>query len=68
MKANVGGMDQTVRMVAGISLLLVVIFVESGWRWVGLAGFIPLLTGITRWCPLYTVLGINTRQKEASHV
>jgi hypothetical protein len=32
-----------------------------GWGLVGLAGLIPLVTGLIGYCPTYTLLGIDTR-------
>lgn len=60
---NESGMDRTVRITAGIALLTL------GWTGavggaVGPAfkiiGFVPLLTGIFGWCPLYQLLHFNT--------
>ena len=55
---NEGGIDRVVRIVAGIAILsLVVVGPKTLW---GLAGLIPLLTGLVGFCPLYRILGINT--------
>ena len=64
MQVNVGDGDRIARLVAGIVLLSLVLIVDSQWRWLGLVGFIPVLTALGRWCPLYTVLGITTCNKE----
>lgn len=68
MQTNVGGVDQAIRVVAGIALLLSILLIEGNLRWLGLIGLIPLLTGLARWCPLYTLLGIKTCPREANHV
>lgn len=68
MMKNVGNIDQTLRLAVGIVLLSLILLVDGSWRWLGLIGFIPLLTGIVRVCPLYTILGIDTRDKETNHV
>ncbi len=60
MKANVGGMDRILRIVAGVGVLSLFFVLEGDARFWGLIGLIPLLTGVTNFCPLYTVLGINT--------
>ena len=63
---NEGGWDRTMRVILGIVLLYL--------GWVGVVGgalattfkilgFVPLLTGVVGWCPLYTVLGIDTRSR-----
>ena len=55
---NIGGIDRTIRIVAGIVLLsLVFVGPKSAW---GLVGLVPLLTGLMRWCPAYTLLGIRS--------
>ena len=60
MKANVGGMDRILRIVAGLGVLSLFFVLEGDARFWGLIGLVPLLTGVTNFCPLYTVLGINT--------
>jgi len=58
MKANVGNVDRVLRVVVGILLIaLAVTGVIGYWGYVGVA---PLLTGLFRFCPLYTALGLNT--------
>lgn len=62
MKANAGGLDKTLRIIAGIVLLSLVFVLKSGdslWLW-GLIGIVPLATGLMGWCPLYTILGFNS--------
>lgn len=58
MGRNVGGLDQTLRLGLGTALVVMWIFGPLGW-W-GILGFLPLVTGITRACPIYVLLGINT--------
>lgn len=60
MKANVGGIDKALRVGVGVVLLAAVLFVEGPLRWWGLVGLVPLLTGLFGFCPLYTLLGLNT--------
>jgi len=58
MKANVGTIDRTLRIVIGIALIgLSLAGVIGVWGWIGL---LPLATGIFRFCPAYTLLGIKT--------
>jgi hypothetical protein len=63
MKPNVGGLDRTLRMIAGLILLIVGIFIvkSSGWMaiFIGL-GAIIFLTGLFRFCALYTLCGADT--------
>jgi hypothetical protein len=60
MKANVGGVDKVLRIVAGLGLLSLVLILEGNARWWGLVGLVPLLTGLVNFCPLYTFLGFNS--------
>lgn len=60
MKANVGGGDKLFRIIIGLGILLVGLVLKSWW---GLVGLVPLLTGIVNFCPLYTLLKMNTVKK-----
>ncbi len=58
MKANVGGMDRALRVVVGVTLILLAATAQIGpWGWIGI---VPVLTGLVRFCPAYTLLGIRT--------
>ncbi len=67
MSINEGSLDRLLRVIVGVVLLLLTPtigglvgnpfgFVTS-WGWIGI---IPLVTGLVGWCPLYTLLGVNT--------
>lgn len=58
MKKNVGSIDRTIRIIAGLAILSLV-FVGPKSMW-GLLGLLPLATGIIGWCPPYHLLGIST--------
>jgi hypothetical protein len=60
MKPNVGGIDRTVRIVAGVAILSLFFILEGNARWWGLVGLVPIFTGLTRWCPAYLPFGIST--------
>jgi Protein of unknown function (DUF2892) len=60
MKANVGDVDRIIRIVGGLVILSAFFLAEGNMRWLGLIGLVPLATGLFRWCPAYTVLGLNT--------
>ena len=60
MKANIGGIDRTLRIGAGIALLALVFVLEGDARWLGLIGLLPLATGLARFCPAYALFGIST--------
>lgn len=59
-KVNVGQWDRALRIFAGLCLIAILFIENSNWRWVGLLGLAYLFTGITRWCPAYTWMGIST--------
>ena len=55
---NVGGIDRIARILVGLVLLgLTYSGIVGAWGWIGV---VPLFTGIFSFCPLYTLLGINT--------
>lgn len=60
MKANVGGIDRALRILAGIALLAWAATGGPAWAWIGV---VPLATGLLRVCPLYRVLGIRTTRR-----
>jgi len=68
MKINVGRLDQILRM--GISLFLIYIgFIDENFIYdslssytIGVLGALSLIVSIIRFCPLYTLAGINTCQ------
>ena len=58
MKLNVGSLDRTLRIVAGLTLIgLAATGTVGAWGWIGL---VPLLTGVVGFCPVYPLLGMNT--------
>ena len=57
MKANVGGIDKVLRIVAGLGLIAWALMGGPVWAWVGV---VPLATGLFNVCPAYSLLGINT--------
>lgn len=57
-RSNVGGIDRTMRIVVGLVLIaLVFVGPKTPWGWIGL---VPLLTGLLRTCPLYSLIGLNS--------
>ena len=57
MKANVGGIDKILRIIAGIALIAWALTGGPLWAWIGV---VPLATGLMGWCPAYLLLGMNT--------
>ena len=60
MKKNMSNLDRGIRIVVGVAVLSLIVFLSGGIRWIGLLGLIPLLTGIVGFCPLYSLLKIKT--------
>ena len=69
MKKNVGTIDKWIRIILGIALLALIFILQSDWRWIGLIGIIPLVTGLVNYCPIYALFGIHTNhdEKKESH-
>ncbi len=67
MKANVGGMDRIVRAILGIVLLALGIWaLQNVLQWVAIiVGAILLITALVSFCPIWSLLKINTAKKEA---
>jgi hypothetical protein len=64
MKQNVGGVDKAIRAVVGLALIsLVFIGPKTPWGWVGL---IPLGTALINFCPLYPLIGFNSRKEKSA--
>lgn len=60
-KTNEGTIDRIIRVVVGLALLaLIVVFPDASWKWWGLVGLVPLLTGLVGTCPLYSIFGLST--------
>ncbi|QXL84563.1 DUF2892 domain-containing protein [Comamonas sp. NLF-1-9] len=55
---NVGGIDRILRILVGIVLIALAATGVVGW-W-GYLGVLPLATGLFRFCPAYSLLGIRT--------
>lgn len=62
MKTNVGSVDRTLRLVAGIGLAIGGVIFESYW---GLIGVVLLATAVFRYCPFYAPFNISTYKKES---
>ena len=58
MNMNVGTLDRTVRIVAGLALIGATLAGMIGaWGWIGV---VPLATGVFRFCPAYLPFGLST--------
>lgn len=64
MNCNVGKIDKTIRIVAGLALIaLALTDVIGAWGWIGL---VPLATGFFSFCPAYRLIGLSTCSKNQS--
>ena len=57
MNKNVGKIDKTIRLIVGV-LIIIAGFLNGSL--LGIIGLIPIVTALISWCPLYTILKINT--------
>jgi hypothetical protein len=54
---NVGNLDRAIRIVVGVALILYASTGGSAWAYVGI---VPLLTGLFRYCPAYSLFKCKT--------
>jgi hypothetical protein len=45
--------DRVARVVVGAVMLSAIFLLQSQWKWLGLIGAVPILTGLVGWCPVY---------------
>ena len=65
---NEAGWDRIVRVLIGIVILYLgwAGVVGGGWGvFFKIIGFLPLITGLVGWCPLYSLLKIRTNKAGA---
>jgi hypothetical protein len=62
MKVNLGSIDRVLRILAGI-LLMALAFqgIIGVWGWIGV---VLVATGLFRFCPAYSLLGVKTCKVE----
>jgi len=61
--SNEGTIDRVLRVVAG-AIILSLAFVGPQTPW-GYIGIVPILTGVIGFCPVYKILGLDTRGADA---
>jgi len=59
MTQNLGSLDRTIRIFAGIAIVGLGL---ASSNWLGAIGLIPLATGLIGWCPAYLPFGLNTNK------
>jgi len=57
-KTNVGNLDRVLRVIVGV-ILIALVFVgpKTPWGWIGV---VPLVTGLLKTCPAYSLLGVSS--------
>jgi len=66
MTKNVGTIDRSIRVIAGLVIIALGVIFQSWW---GAIGLIPLATAAIGWCPPYALLGMSTcRVKEKEQI
>jgi hypothetical protein len=61
MKINIGSIDRVSRIIIGVIILtLTALNIIGPWGWLAI-GFI--VSGVFKFCPAYSFLGIHTRKK-----
>ncbi|MDX8402565.1 MAG: DUF2892 domain-containing protein [Mariprofundaceae bacterium] len=63
MKPNIGTLDGTLRVLVGMVLIFGAL--EGSWAPWGWIGFVPLLTALFNFCPLYSIIGMNTCDRKS---
>ncbi|MFN3826787.1 MAG: DUF2892 domain-containing protein [Micavibrio sp.] len=58
MKCNVGKTDRALRIAIGSLIIILGLYTHS---WIAVLGFIPLVTGLVKWCPLYVPFKITSK-------
>lgn len=61
MQKNVGSTDKVIRMVLAAGLFSLFFILEGDLKYLSLVGFVPLLTGMVSFCPLYKIVGVCTK-------
>jgi len=66
LRTNLGGTDRAIRIVAGLAALLLPVVLpidRPGALALGLFAWVPLVTGLVGWCPIYELFGLSTRRR-----
>ena len=61
MKKNMGSLDRTLRIIAGVIIVVLGLVYQSWW---GLIGLILLLTAFVGFCPIYAPFKISTKKQQ----
>lgn len=56
MRCNVGKKERTMRVVIGVFMILIGLYLRNWW---GLIGLVLIITGLIRFCPAKCMLGMK---------
>ena len=59
---NIGTGDRVIRIIIGLAVLSLFFILNQERRYLGLLGLIPLVTGLTGYCPMYATLHVKTKK------
>jgi hypothetical protein len=57
MKCNIGKTDRIIRVLIGLIVIAIGVYLKSWW---GAIGLVPFFSAAIGWCGLYTLFGIST--------
>jgi sulfite exporter TauE/SafE len=60
-KKNMESLDRTLRIIAGVVIVVLGLVYQSWW---GLIGLIPLLTAFVGFCPAYAPFRLSTKKQQ----
>ncbi len=60
MKQNVGRIDQAVRYILAIVLVVIAAIFQGTWWWLLIPATILAFTAAVSWCGIYRLFGVNT--------
>jgi len=61
-KQNEGSIDRIIRLIGGLIILLLAIYIFGGNLQIAayIIGILAIITGLTGYCGIYALIGINT--------
>lgn len=64
---NEAGWDRIARVIVGIALFIAGLAIGGGFgTFLAVFAFVPLLTGLVGWCPLYSLLRVRTNRDRSA--
>jgi hypothetical protein len=64
MKSNEGSIDRIIRVMMGLIILSLWFVLQGNAKYFAVIGFVPLITALLGWCPLYSIFGLNTCKRK----